>query len=155
MLVRTQSNEVADPGVGQRSGRVGDLRHLIQEPRLAFERSGGGWRGRPGGRFDLGFFLGLDLLFGEGGTVVVVIDAFGEEPGCCRFRLRPRWLGLCLVPVLFDRPAVHAERAGKRLDRGEQALLEAGDQQGGGRLLFLGLSRQAGFPQFPVLVEQL
>ena len=113
------------------------------------------WRGRPGGRFDLGFLLGLDLLFGEGGPIVVVVGALGEEPGRCRFRLGSRWPGLCLLPVLFDRPAVHAERAGKRLDRGEQALLETRDQQGGGRLLFLGLARQTGFAEFAVLIEQL
>ena len=41
------------------------------------------------------------------------------------------------------RPAMDRERAGERLDRGEQPLLQPGDEQAGRGLLALGLAREA------------
>ena len=47
-----------------------------------------------------------------------------------------------------------AERAGERLDRGEQPLLEPGDEQGRGGLLAFRLALEPLLPQLPVLVEE-
>ena len=49
---------------------------------------------------------------------------------------------------------MYTEGAGKCLDGGEEPLLQAGDQQGGDRLLPLGLALKPFLAQLPVLVEE-
>ena len=54
----------------------------------------------------------------------------------------------------LHRLAVDPESSGKGFDRGEEPLLEARDEQGGGRLLAFGLGLEPLLAQLAVLVEQ-
>ena len=113
-----------------------------------------GGRRAEGNRLNLGFFLGLEFLLGKRGPVVVVVDALGEEGWHTGMAVRPGLLLPGRIPLPLHRAAVDAERAGERFHRGQQTLLQPGNQQGRASLLALGLVFQAFFSQFPVLVEQ-
>ena len=56
--------------------------------------------------------------------------------------------------MTLDCPPVDAERSGKRLDRGEEALLKPGDQEGRRRLRPLRRAAEAFLAKLPVSVEQ-
>ena len=163
------------------AGLLGDRLHPVEQPLLPLPelraRSGGigrrvGFRGH-GDRLDLRFFLGLDqillllaaLVIGSRRRQEEVVRLFGgwrrqlrfaRLPRCGgRIRLLPgRVVRLPLLPVPIDGPPVDRQGARERLDRREQPLLQADDEQAGGRLGFAG---GAGVPLLAdgaVLVEQ-
>ena len=135
MCSRNPVEEATDPGVGQAAARLGDLGHLVEQ--LLFARKQGLGRrigqrpeGRRGRRLDLGLFLRLELFFTERGAVVVAVDGPGEQIEAAGAELCGLRVVLHRVPLPLHGPAVDAERAGEGLDRGEQALLQPGDQAG-------------------------
>ena len=80
MLSANPLDQLADPGIGQAAGRLGDLGHLVEQLLLAGEELPGGCVGQRAGRGgrdggDLGLFLGLSSSSAERGPVVVVADS--------------------------------------------------------------------------------
>ena len=145
MFSRIHWINLADPGVGQAASGLGDLGHLVQQLLLAAEELPGGrvgqragCGGRDGGDLDL--FFSLEVFLGERGPIVVVAHGTTEEidlTGGGRHRGFPR---LGLFPLALDRAAVDPERASERLNRRQEPLLEAGDQQARRGLLPFGLA---------------
>ena len=135
--------------------RVGNVGHAIEQ--LLFVRPDcgvgiGGFFGGVREAFGLGGFLGLHLLVRPLGAIIVRIRCSGEE-----FVLGRRLFGGFLVvsrPVAFHRLTMHLQAAGERLDGGQQALLQADDQQAGGGLRPFRRLGVALFAGRAVLVEQ-
>ena len=137
---RIQARRLRTRASGRSTGRLRHLGHGVEQ--LLFARKQGLGRrigqrpeGRCGRRFDLRLFFRLEVLFSS------------AWPG--RHRCRPppvrrsklparsraaSGVVLLRVPLPLDGPAMHTQRAGKGLDRREQALLQPGDQEAGRRL---------------------
>ena len=174
-------DEPAGLRVGLVAGPLGDRLHpvkqlLLPPPQLrvllAGTRRRRGFRGH-GDRLDLDFFLGLDeigLLFAplvvgrgrrEEEVVCLVVRRRGRFPfappsrGSGRIGLLPGGVvRLLLLPVAFDGPPMDRQTARERLDRRQQPLLEADDEQAGCRLGLAGGVGVALLAGGAVFVEQ-
>ncbi len=141
--------------------RGGDRLHPVEQlllpfPQLRVLSAGigrrGGFRGH-GDHLDLDFFLGLDdiglllapLVVGRGRREEEVVCLVARWRGRFPFTRLPRTGGrigllpggvarLPLLPVAFDGPPMDRQTARERLDRRQQPLLKAHDEQAGGRL---------------------
>ena len=143
---------------GSAAGGLGDLGHLVEELLLAGEQlvaatgrsavasvAASTWASSSACKF----------LLGECGPVVVAADAVGDSRSNGSHRVGAARSFAGRFPLPLDRPAMDAQRAGERLDRGEQSLLQPGDQQAGGGLLAFASRRSSRcFAQLAVLVEQ-
>ena len=160
MCWRIQSRRRTDAGIGLATGWPRRSAVILSSSCCSrANRACGGRIGRRpergrGRGFDLGLFFGLQLLFRERGPVVIAADGAGEQVEGAGAQRCLGSVGLRRFPLPLHGPAMHAQRAGEGLDGGEQPLLQAGDQEAGGRLLAFRRVLQALLAEVAVLVEQ-